>query len=87
MTLWLDRVYFGDSTYGIESAAWRFYDRPVEELDDAEIALLVGRTSMPSRGHEGWWHRAAIATLERAGRPVPEWVWLGALRPDECHEL
>jgi penicillin-binding protein 1A len=42
LVLYLNTVPFGDNTYGIESAAQRFYSTRVNQLTTDEAALLIG---------------------------------------------
>lgn len=44
---YLNRMYFGQSAYGIEAAAQTFLDKSVGELDIAESALLAGMLQLP----------------------------------------
>lgn len=49
MTIYLNRVYFGSGTYGIEAAAQRFFDKSAKELTVFEAALIAGLLQAPSR--------------------------------------
>jgi penicillin-binding protein 1A len=49
LTLYLNRVYFGAGTYGIEAAAQRFFSKPASALDVVEAAILAGSVKAPSR--------------------------------------
>ncbi|MCD4682313.1 MAG: transglycosylase domain-containing protein [Bacteroidales bacterium] len=42
LTLYLNTVAFGEDVYGIEAAAWRYFNKPSVELDIPESATLVG---------------------------------------------
>lgn len=42
ITLYFNTVPFSDNTYGIESAAMKFFNKPTSELSVAEAATLVG---------------------------------------------
>jgi len=42
ITLYLNTVPFGDNTFGIESAAGKFYSKKARELTLAESAVLIG---------------------------------------------
>src|SRR5690625_2467596 len=46
--LYVNKIYFGDGIYGIETAANYFYSKPVEELSVAEGALLAGLAKAPN---------------------------------------
>lgn len=49
LTLYLNRVYMGAGTYGIEAASQRYFAKPAEELTLPEAALLAGLLKAPSR--------------------------------------
>jgi penicillin-binding protein 1A len=42
LTLYLNTIPFGDNTYGIESAAQRFFSLPTRKLTIAQAAVLIG---------------------------------------------
>ncbi len=42
LTLYLNTVAFGEEVYGIEAAAWRYFNKPSADLDISESATLVG---------------------------------------------
>lgn len=42
LTMYLNTVPFSDNTYGVESAARKFYNKPAKQLTKAEAATLVG---------------------------------------------
>ncbi len=42
LTLYLNTVPFPDNTYGIESAARKFFNKPTSDLTLSEIAILIG---------------------------------------------
>ena len=74
LTLYLNRVYFGAGTYGIEAAAQRFFSKPASALDVVEAAILAGSVKAPSRYNaandmEGAMARAAVvlSAMERSG--------------------
>lgn len=48
LTMYLNRVYFGSSYYGIQTAAKGYFGKDVSELDLAESAAIVGITNNPS---------------------------------------
>ncbi len=49
LELYLNQVYFGSGTYGVESAARKFFGKSVNDLGLAECALLAGLPKSPSR--------------------------------------
>ncbi len=42
LTLYLNTVAFGEDVYGIEAAAWRYFNKPSADLNVPESATLVG---------------------------------------------
>ncbi|MAL11379.1 MAG: penicillin-binding protein [Maricaulis sp.] len=49
LALYLDRVYFGAGTYGVEAAAQRYFGRSATEVSLGEAAILAGLLKAPSR--------------------------------------
>jgi penicillin-binding protein 1A len=48
MELYLNRIYFGNTAYGIEAAAQTYFGKSVSELSVAEGAMLAGAVSSPN---------------------------------------
>ena len=59
LTLYLNRVYLGQSTYGIEAAAQKYFQKSSRDLNLMEAAILAGMLKAPSRYNP-------IASKERA---------------------
>jgi penicillin-binding protein 1A len=49
LSLYLNRVYFGAGTYGIEAAAERYFGKPAKDLTVYQAAMLAGLLKAPSR--------------------------------------
>jgi penicillin-binding protein 1A len=49
LELYLNRVYFGGGTYGVEAAARRYFGRSAENVSLTQAALLAGLLKAPSR--------------------------------------
>ncbi len=49
LELYLNRVYFGAGTYGVEGAARRYFGKSARHVSLAESALLAGLLKAPSR--------------------------------------
>lgn len=47
--LYLNQIFLGHGSYGVQSAAENYFDKNVEELTLAECALLAGLPQAPSR--------------------------------------
>ncbi|WP_246363663.1 transglycosylase domain-containing protein [Halobacillus locisalis] len=48
LSLYLNRIYFGEGAYGIQSASKHYFNRPVSELTIAQGALLAGLPKAPN---------------------------------------
>lgn len=51
LELYLNTIYLGDGTYGVEAASRHYFGKPVEKLGTAEAALLAGLPRAPSAYH------------------------------------
>lgn len=49
LELYLNRVYFGAGTYGVDAASRKYFDRPVGEITLFEAAMLAGMLKAPSK--------------------------------------
>lgn len=49
LEFYLNQAFFGSSAYGVGSAAAAYFDKPVDRLSLAEMALLAGLVQAPSR--------------------------------------
>jgi penicillin-binding protein 1A len=49
LTLYLNRVYLGAGTYGVEAAAQRYFGKSAREVTLPEAAMLAGLLKAPSR--------------------------------------
>ncbi|WP_442956531.1 penicillin-binding protein 1A [Prosthecochloris sp. GSB1] len=74
LALYLNTVYFGSGAYGIEAAAWTYFNKPASKLTLPESATLVGilkspRAYDPSRNPENSRSRRnlIIGLMEKAG--------------------
>lgn len=48
LQLYLNRVYFGAGTFGVEAATQRYYNKPAASLNLAEAAVLAGLLKAPA---------------------------------------
>jgi penicillin-binding protein 1A len=48
MEMYLNRIYFGNTAYGIEAAAQTYFGKTVAELSIAEAAMLAGTVRSPN---------------------------------------
>jgi penicillin-binding protein 1A len=49
LTLYLNRVYFGAGTFGIEAASEKFFGKHASELSLTEAAMIAGSVKAPAR--------------------------------------
>jgi len=49
LTLYLNRVYFGAGTYGVEAAARKYFGKSAAQVTPFEAAMLAGMVKAPSR--------------------------------------
>src|SRR5215831_7087855 len=49
LTLYLNRVYFGAGTYGVEAAARKYFGKSASQVTPFEAAMLAGMVKAPSR--------------------------------------
>lgn len=49
LTMYLNRVYLGGGTFGIEAAAQRYFNKSARELNVFEAAVIAGLLKAPSR--------------------------------------
>ncbi len=49
LELYLNRVYFGSGSYGIEQASLRYFGKSAKQLNVAEAAMLAGLVKSPTR--------------------------------------
>ncbi len=64
LTLYLNRVYFGAGTYGVEAASRRYFNKSARQVTLKEAAILAGLLKAPSRFSPS---TDANAAEERAG--------------------
>lgn len=49
LTLYLNQIFLGNQSYGVQAAAQNYFRKDVDDLNVAEIALLAGLPQAPSR--------------------------------------
>jgi penicillin-binding protein 1A len=69
LTMYLNRVYFGAGTFGIEAAAQKYYHKPAQQLTVYEAAVIAGLLKAPSRyspkGNPTRSHERALVVLRQ----------------------
>ncbi|WP_334130024.1 transglycosylase domain-containing protein [Sneathiella sp.] len=48
LALYLNRMYFGSGTYGIDAASRKYFSKPATQLSTAEAAMLAGLLKAPT---------------------------------------
>jgi len=51
LALYLNRVYLGAGTYGVDAAARKYFGKPAGKLTIFEAAILAGMLKAPSRAN------------------------------------
>ena len=81
LTLYLNRVYFGAGTYGIDAASRKYFQKSAKELTLFESAILAGLLKAPSRYSPKSHPQKAIqrakvvlGTMETNGYLPKEWI-------------
>ena len=77
---YLDRVYLGNGTYGLEAAALTYFARPARTLSLGQAALLAGVVQSPER-YEPWRHEPAARA--RMAHVLGRMQELGLASPQE----
>jgi penicillin-binding protein 1A len=84
LTVYLNRVYLGAGTYGVDAAARRYFDASARELSLYQSALLAGLLKAPSRfnplANPERAHARAVQVLENMAA-------LGFVTEDEVRKL
>lgn len=55
LTFYLNKIYLGEASYGIEAAARTYFGKDVKQLGPAQVALLAGLPQAPS-GYDPYFH-------------------------------
>ena len=81
LELYLNRVYFGGGSYGIEAASQRYFGKSVRDVSVAEAAVLAGLLKAPSKYSPASNPQAALA---RSHVVLSNMVTTGALSEDDA---
>ncbi|GIL12989.1 MAG: hypothetical protein BroJett038_17090 [Chloroflexota bacterium] len=76
LELYLNEVYFGNQSYGVEAAAQFYFDQSADDLDLAESALLAGLIAAPAAYDPVTQREAAF---ERMGQVIARMQEVGCL--------
>ncbi len=48
LAMYLNRAYFGAGAFGVDSAAWTYFNKPAKELSVSESAMIAGLLKAPT---------------------------------------
>ena len=82
---YLNTVYLGAGSYGVGTAADRYFGKPVGELSLAESALLAALIQAPSRTDPRRHPEAAVARRATVLDKMVELGWFDRVRGTEVH--
>lgn len=82
MTMYLNRVYFGSATFGIEAASRRYFHKSAKELSVYEAAVIAGLLKAPSRYSP---NSNPVRARERATLVLTQMADAGYIRTVEEH--
>jgi penicillin-binding protein 1A len=78
---YLNTVYFGNGTYGVEAASRLYFARSATDIDLAQAALLAGLIQAPERTNP---HRDPAAAQHRRDVVLDRMAELGRVRPEDA---
>jgi penicillin-binding protein 1A len=83
LTLYLNRVYLGNGTWGVDAAARRYFDVPASKLNLYQSALLAGLLKAPSRFNP---QNDREQSVKRTTQVLANMVAFGAVTQGEADE-
>ena len=83
LTLYLNRVYLGAGTYGIEAASQKYFQKSSRDLNLLEAAIIAGMLKAPSRYNP---IASKERTMERAKVVLQNMVSNRTITPEERDE-
>ena len=81
LTLYLNRVYLGNGTWGVDAAARRYFGVPATELNLYQSALLAGLLKAPSRYNP---QNDRDQSYKRTSQVLANMVAFGAITQDQA---
>lgn len=76
LELYLNQVYFGNNAYGIERAAFRYFDKSAASLTLAEAAFLAGLVKAPSELSTPGNRKAALSRQHEIIKKMVEYGYI-----------
>jgi penicillin-binding protein 1A len=83
LELYLNRVYFGSGTYGVDAASRRYFGRPAKDVTLLQAAMLAGMLKAPSRYNP---NNDPIAAATRAQIVIQNMVDAGFITEDQANQ-
>jgi penicillin-binding protein 1A len=83
LTLYLNRVYLGNGTWGVDAAARRYFDVPASRLNLYQSALLAGLLKAPSRYNP---QNDREQSVKRTTQVLANMVAFGAISADQADD-
>ncbi|PKU23395.1 carboxypeptidase [Telmatospirillum siberiense] len=83
LTLYLNRVYLGNGTWGVDAAARRYFDVPATRLNLYQSALLAGLLKAPSRYNP---QNDREQSVKRTTQVLANMVAFGVISPEQASE-
>lgn len=81
LEMYLNKVYFGEGAYGLQSAAQTYFDKPVAELTVSDGALLAGIVKAPSAYSP---YRDEHGAKQRRNTIIGQMLEYGMISPEEA---
>jgi penicillin-binding protein 1A len=82
LELYLNRVYFGSGTYGVDAASRRYFGRPAKDVTLLQAAMLAGMLKAPSRYNP---NNDPIAAATRAQIVIQNMVDAGFITQEQAN--
>lgn len=91
LNMYLNTVYYGEQAYGVEAAAFTYFDLPetpkvpsASKLDIAQSAMLAGIVDAPT-GHDPYLHRqAALARMQEVLQQMYQQGYINGIQRDQA---
>ena len=84
LTIYLNRVYLGAGTYGIDAASRRYFKRPARKLTPYQSAMIAGLLKAPSRYNP---RNSPKLAAQRTRQVIANMVAAGYLTPTDAKAI
>ncbi|PYD51694.1 penicillin-binding protein [Komagataeibacter saccharivorans] len=82
LEIYLNEIYLGEGAYGIAAAAQTYFNKPLDQLDNAEAAFLGALPKSPTNYNP---HRYVQAATTRRNWVLDRMADLHVITPEEAH--